>query len=675
MNPLRAPGAVLTLLCLLAMGLMSTGWSAQYKTRHVFIAVMDGVRYTETFGDPTHEFIPRLWNDLRPHGTLFTNFWNRGITVTRQGHSSLISGTWQMVYNGSARLTRPTLFEYYRDERGAPESKCWSVFGKGEYSFMPYSSHPCYGARLAGRHVWGSKDTAWNEFSAAGDAGVLEKVLDVMRTDQPDIVFINFGYPDHCAHVTKDISEYQAAVKNCDEQLARLWEAIQADPHYRDTTTVFFTNDHGRHTTDFKSHGDHCEGCEHIFLLVVGPDVKRDTVVDSEALQIDVAPTAAELLGIQTPLATGRVLTECLVEPLGLNRKEAVTQTARQAQEAERLAQRDLLTVVATQVLGSASPEVLPVSFETEVLLRGLLRVHADTRNAACRDFARAWVEAHKAIQGPVAPLALGNVILDLPRADRQPYMKLARQIGDLASRADPARATRNANLWAGAYLGRLGKIARADAYTQAGLRMMAAAMAQPADTEPLEQAKALAFMGQAGAAFSQDSGVQKGLVMTAFPALLALKEPGAVWDDPLVSALNLWGLSAAQRSETFQYLRERSGQGVREQPEVFATLTPAELESLAGQAIKGGTGKLRTQVRTLMFVRGKRSLPFSRDALRYEVSEAGLFADGSLLAQGAFLLGYQKLDWRYGGNTWPGPPVPPKKAAAPEAPATNPEE
>ncbi len=53
----------------------SAGNISGYKTKHVFIVVMDGVRYSETFGDSTHALIPRLYNDLRPEGTLFTNFY------------------------------------------------------------------------------------------------------------------------------------------------------------------------------------------------------------------------------------------------------------------------------------------------------------------------------------------------------------------------------------------------------------------------------------------------------------------------------------------------------------------------------------------------------------------------------------------------------------------------
>jgi arabinogalactan endo-1,4-beta-galactosidase len=41
--------------------------SAQ-ATRFVIIAVIDGARYSETFGDPAHQYIPRIWSTLRPLG-------------------------------------------------------------------------------------------------------------------------------------------------------------------------------------------------------------------------------------------------------------------------------------------------------------------------------------------------------------------------------------------------------------------------------------------------------------------------------------------------------------------------------------------------------------------------------------------------------------------------------
>jgi hypothetical protein len=63
----------------------------------------------------------------------------------------------------------------------------------------------------------------------------------------------------------------------------------------------------------------------------------------------------------------------------------------------------------------------------------------------------------------------------------------------------------------------------------------------------------------------------------------------------------------------------------------------------------------LQIQLVDLIFERGRQNILFSLDMLRYGVNEAGAYADGSLAAQGAFLLSYKKLDWRYGGSVWPG--------------------
>ncbi|HHW15530.1 MAG TPA: hypothetical protein GXX28_11455, partial [Firmicutes bacterium] len=143
--------ALVLALGLVAQAAEGSPPAAAYRTRHVIVAVMDGVRWSETFGDPEHRYVPRMWKELVPQGTLYTNFYNRGVTVTRQGHSTIASGTYQVVPNGGPRLTRPTFFDYFREETGAPAEKAWVIFGKGAYSFAPWSSFPAYLDKYAPR--------------------------------------------------------------------------------------------------------------------------------------------------------------------------------------------------------------------------------------------------------------------------------------------------------------------------------------------------------------------------------------------------------------------------------------------------------------------------------------------------------------------------------------------
>jgi hypothetical protein len=662
---------ILFAFLLIAMSVTSTNGSdtgqitsvnntSGYKTRHVFIVVMDGVRYSETFGDNTHALIPHLYNDLKPEGALFTNFYNRGITITRQGHSTLISGTWQSIPNGGPRLTRPTLFEYYRDEKSVPATKCWSIFGKGQYAFEPYSSHPAYGSRYAGQYAsGGGRDNPLSENTIEGNVAVLNKVMEVMKKDQPDIVFINFGYTDHVAHVSSDINNYYAAIKNTDEQMWKLWNAIQSDPYYRDSTTVFFTNDHGRHTHDFQNHGDHCEGCEHVMLLVLGPDTKKGVVMDKEALQIDVAPTVAELLGFQTPLATGRVLSEPLIKYLKLNKKEAKTATAIRAQKIEKLADRDLMKTVATYVINSMKPETVPATQEGELLLSGMIRAQKETKDQRYFEFVQKWIDAHKTSGTIDEQIALGRVILELPAETRQFYLTLARVLGDRAAEGQIDPGERNRSLRLAILLGQLSEVTHKPAYSEAGLRIFKAALNHVSSKRLTQRETALDFilLGQAAATFKDDSAVMKSYILTAARTLLDMKEEGALWDDQTLSALNLYGIEAAKRRGA---LREFVKIGLRDpkplMPASVQMITEQELRTLFPDRLQASVANLQIQLMDLIFDRGKQNIPFSLDMLRYGVNETGAYADGSLAAQGGFLMSYRKLDWRYGGNAWPGP-------------------
>lgn len=619
--------------------------AAEYKTKHVFIVVMDGVRWMDTFGDPQHTQIPHLYNDLRPQGTLFTHYFDRGITVTRQGHSTTISGTWQCIPNGGPRLTMPTLFEYLRDEKHVPPTKAWSVFGKALYSFLPYSSHPAYGKQFAASHVSGDKDTTWSEKDAEGDKGVTAKVIEVMKQDQPDLVFVNWGWTDHAGHVAKDISEYQAAIRGCDEQMWALWNAIQADPYYKDTTTVFFTNDHGRHTEDFHGHGDHCDQCEHIMLLALGPDIKRDFVSEQEALQIDLAPTAAELLDLQTPLATGRVLTECLTTPLNLNRKEARTDAARRAIELERLSQRDLQQLVADKILAQVQPETVAVDEAGLLLMWGMLKAAGRPEGEKYRQFVQKWIATHGAAD-PIPPL-VGLVALQLPpelRSDLTPRLLATATRWAAEPPTDRTAALPRAALICTIARLPVGKDLRPQALEYA---RKVVALPAAADLTLLQRARELVYLGSILARSESNVDLEKAFILGAYPVLAAQAEPGMLWEDPLVSATALAALAPVRGAPLFKDVGK-----------VKAPMDLPAMAAITNQEAEALTHDPKAPRRALLRVlkeNVKDSLQFSQDLLRYAVDAEGKVGDGSPGAMGAFLAAYQKLDWRYGGSTWPG--------------------
>ena len=142
-----------------------------FQTKNVVIAVIDGARYTETFGDSTHQYIPNIWNKLRPLGTIYTEFYNDGVTKTCPGHASILTGTWQNLPNdGTKRPDMPTIFEYFRKEKNISKENNAVILGKSKLSILTHSEHPDYhekhGASLFTGQSYKDDNNTWHTIQA-----------------------------------------------------------------------------------------------------------------------------------------------------------------------------------------------------------------------------------------------------------------------------------------------------------------------------------------------------------------------------------------------------------------------------------------------------------------------------------------------------------------------------
>ena len=58
------------ILLMLLFEFILIDYAGAYQTQNMFVVVIDGARYSETFGNNSanlnHSLIPHIWNDLRP---------------------------------------------------------------------------------------------------------------------------------------------------------------------------------------------------------------------------------------------------------------------------------------------------------------------------------------------------------------------------------------------------------------------------------------------------------------------------------------------------------------------------------------------------------------------------------------------------------------------------------
>jgi predicted AlkP superfamily pyrophosphatase or phosphodiesterase len=309
----------LLLLCVLALLPLAAGevpHETPWKTRHVVILVIDGPRWTETWGRAGRDLIPVRATVLAPQGVLFTDMANDGPTYTNAGHAALVTGFHQEINNNGLELPiNPTLTQRLVAAGIAP-TQAWVVSSKDKLEILTDSKGPGWHHR----HVSSSDCGKGGGGVGAGyrdDATTLERAKAVISQHHPRFMLINFREPDSSGHA-KDWDAYLKGIRDTDGYAGKVWEHIQADAQMKDRTTVFITNDHGRHLDGhqdgFISHGDDCPGCHKIELLAMGPDFKRGIVIERHRNQLDVAVTAAALLGLTIPGSTGELMSELFAE-------------------------------------------------------------------------------------------------------------------------------------------------------------------------------------------------------------------------------------------------------------------------------------------------------------------------------------------------------------------------
>jgi len=283
----------------------------EYHTKNVFIIVMDGPRYSETWGDSTHQYIPRMSKEMSKEGVVSTNFRNNGPTYTNSGHTALTTGIYQQLNNTGKQLPKkPSIFQYWRKAYDTPDSSTYIIASKDKLEVLAN----CKDSKWANMYQpLTDCGVSGNGSSYRADITTYNNTLSILKKTKPNLVLINFKEPDASGHGNL-WERYLKEITVVDEYIYQIWKFLKNDSFYGGTTTVFVTNDHGRHLDGkkdgFISHGCNCEGCRKINFFAYGPDFKSDVIFDNERHLIDIPATIAELLHFDMPTGKGEVMTE-----------------------------------------------------------------------------------------------------------------------------------------------------------------------------------------------------------------------------------------------------------------------------------------------------------------------------------------------------------------------------
>lgn len=345
------------------------------RTKHViFVAFAGGVRSKDTIGTP--ENIPNLMK-IAKEGVVLTRVGARNVGHYGAALALFTGQVEEKVAKESERSALPTVFEYVRKQQKLGPDKVWLATSGGDtqlnYAYGADAEHGArFGASLVGgdglfcsdfkgltdkfgrpkaedpkerdridelqralespalpsegegaldeatrkqveravlAEVGGS--TALLTGTGAGDARAIRAARGVLLAFRPALLGIALSNAD-VAHGSA--GAYVEVIRRNDQELGALWQAVQADPELKGTTTLLVCPEFGRdanaNARQGLDHTDQSPDLAEVACIAVGPDFRRDAVVRTECRTTQLCPTICDLLGAEATRVKERPIRE-----------------------------------------------------------------------------------------------------------------------------------------------------------------------------------------------------------------------------------------------------------------------------------------------------------------------------------------------------------------------------
>lgn len=334
----------------------------------VVVTFGGGARDEETFAPDGQENIPRMLTELIPQSTFFTQVINHGILGHYVATASLATGAYETLNNFALTPPQsPTVFEYFRKDLKRPAQDTWVVAPSNGFNKIGCSDNHLYGpnygaqvllpkqlltAAMGGRSGIDYEHLLRDNYESPTStptpqaqeedihktAELLKLSLDdfrshaqslaspdelsvfiarqLMQQQAPSLLWITLHDID-IAH-SGAYSLYIDGIRRSDRLCAEIWQAIETNPEYKGRTTMFILPDFGRDSdlnpggNGFQHHRTGDALSRTTWMMVMGPGVRQNVVVDRPVDSLDLVPTLGSLLGFSPKFAKGQPLREVL---------------------------------------------------------------------------------------------------------------------------------------------------------------------------------------------------------------------------------------------------------------------------------------------------------------------------------------------------------------------------
>lgn len=327
------------------------GFSQQHKTKNVILISIDGYRWQEVFRgadstllaqkkyhnqssatlhkkywaatpeDRRKKLMPFFWGTIAKEGQLYGNrdlgnkvdvknkYW-----FSYPGRSETICGYADDAINSNSYPDNPNenVLEFVNKQNGYKGKVAtiagWDAVAKivnRDRNHMPLINpyEDVEGSHLTEAQKLANETQHYMPLyfgkSIRFDVSTYAIAKSYISANHPKLIYIDFVDPDDFGHAGK-YDFYLDAGHSLDAMIKNIWEMIQADPFYRNNTTIMICPDHGRGVGDrWVNHGSETPHSGETWMAIIGPDTpaKGEIKTQGQIYQDQFAQTIAHLLG------------------------------------------------------------------------------------------------------------------------------------------------------------------------------------------------------------------------------------------------------------------------------------------------------------------------------------------------------------------------------------------
>ena len=234
-------------------------------------------------------------------------------TISAVGYNSLLTGTWANKHNvwGNG-IEEPnyrywTIFRFLKEARPQAKTAIFSTWLDNRTKLIGEGLPETDAIKLDYHFDGFELDTVSfphdldKRYILNIDNLVSYEAAHYLKTSAPDLSWVYLEYTDDVAHKYGDGPEMDRAVQIADEQVGRIWEAIDfRRKNFEEDWLIFITTDHGRTLEDGKDHGGQSAREREIWIVTNAGNLNSYFQNEKPAL-VDIIPTIARFMNLEIP--------------------------------------------------------------------------------------------------------------------------------------------------------------------------------------------------------------------------------------------------------------------------------------------------------------------------------------------------------------------------------------